>query len=529
MATDQEQAVQIMVEPLLGLNTAIQPTSLKPGQWRYLLNAYQRIIGTNTKRPGTVPVTTSALAAIIKYLTEYKSSPSSVAPDLLATSGTTLYKYNGTTALTAQTMTNALVTSDIYSVGFTDAANVSVLFITDGGSVKQYDGTVVKNVVAAADDPLPAFPNNLTAINALLPVYCWVYQSHIFMSAGKDIAWYSKRFNYNYFPTNQWQRWVRDNDYITGPGISYGNLCLLPMRRGWGVITGSTVDDFKGNQFLNTTNGCIAPRAIAKTNYLDGTQTVVYLSDDGVYEVFDTGYIDASGSGTRQYATRSLMKDKIDFTAVGFTDAEKQAALGYYDDTLNAYILLIKRSTTNYAYLCDTRTKEWYLWDNIKAESIIRHSGILYYAGADMLLRKFDTTLADDWADAAKTTSVVIDWDNISDVIALENSGFASILDYVILWGKQYATSSSIDVYIITFASTDEYDKALQSSYMTWDVSLWDTAVWANLDFTDLVGAPPRIKIKKKSFYFQIRFRNNRAGELVEMYKYKLIARGSGQ
>jgi hypothetical protein len=402
--------------------------------------------------------------------------------------------------------------------------NVSVLFITDGGVVKKYNGTAVTNITPAADDPAPALPNNLTAWNALNPIYCWVHKSQLFISAGKDGIYYSKPYFYDYFPTMQFERFVRNNDYITGPGVTYSDVLLLPMRRGWGILTGKNLDTFVGNQFLNTVNGCIAARSIQRITKPNGDQTILYLSDDGVYEIFDTGFID---SGSRQYSTRSLMKEKIDFDAVGFTETEKKAAVSYFDATLNLYIMLIKRSTTNYAYCLDIRNGEWYLWDNINGESLIRSNGTLYFAGSDKLLKKFDATLGSDWSNSTKTIGTPVDWDIITDTIALEDTGYKSYLDYLNVYGKQYPTKSSIDVYIVIYSTTEEYLQALQNQYATWDVSFWDEAVFANVDYSDLVGRPERIIVKKPSFYFQIRFRNNR-DELAEIYRYKLVGRVSG-
>lgn len=523
--TDEEKHMTVDVPQFLGLNTAKKPGGLDQGQWRAMKNAYQADIGDCSKRPGTVPVITSALATTIKYLTEYKSSPSNVTPDLFATSGTTLYKFDGVNTLTAQTMTNALATDAIYSVPFTNASSTSILFITDGGSVKKYASGAVANITPAADDASPAPANNLTALNAKLPVYCWVHKDYLFISDGKDAVYYAKKYQFDYFPVTYFNRFVRGNDYITGPGITYSDVCMIPMRRGWGMLTGSEYTDFNGNSFLNTSNGCIAGRSIQRITRPNGDQTVVYLSDDGVYEIFDNGSIN---SGSRQYSTRPLMKEKIDFNAIGFTDTEKKAAVSYFDVTLNLYILLIKQGTNNYAYCMDIRNGEWYVWTNIVAESLVRSNGTLYYGGTDKLLKKFDATLATDWNESTKTTGTAVDWDVITDVIALEETGFQSVLDYVLVWAKQYSTKSTIDFYVNKFSGTDQYNSLIANQVMIWGVGVWGQAAWYNVNFTDLVGKPVRLPYKKKSYFFQLRFRNNR-DELVKLYHFKLTGRSSGQ
>lgn len=524
MATDQQQLIEIDVDTLLGLNTAMQPTALAKGQWRSLKNAYQSKLRANAKRPGSVPVTTTALGASIKHLTSYKSS-TTASPALLAASGTTLYKFNGTDTLTGQTMTNVLNTSDIYTEDFTNSALVSRLLIGDGASLKGYDNTAVANVTPAADDAAPAPANGLTSINAKGHKYLWIYSGHVFSSPGTNELYYSKRYTFDYWPTTQFFYLVRENDYVNGAGVAFDNVCLIPMRKGWSILTGQTFDNFDASQFLNTAQGVIAPRSIKKATYPDGTQTVIYLSDDGVYEVFMVGTI----GGTRVYATRALMKDKIDFSAIGFTEAEKAAAYAAFDETLNIYTLYIKRGTQQYAYVMDSRSKEWYVWTlPFDVMPSLNFGGVLYFAGSTGHLHKYDTTLASDWNDSAKTTGTAIDWDCYTDLIALENSGFESILDYLIIWAKQYSSVAKIDVSINFFSGTVDYLGLVDNQIMVWGVGEYGEGVWYNVNFTDLVGKPVRKPIHKKSYYYQLRFHNNR-DELVEMYRYQLRGRSSGK
>lgn len=639
IAQDQEQHVELLVDTQLGLNNAVQPTSLKKGMYLLMKNAYQNKSGSNAKRPGSAPYTNAALGNPIKHVTEYRSPMAvsvGVAPvlssvtagastlptatyfvrytfvtltgeteasaqasraivlgktlriviptlpahvfaaayyistssntetlqfttnattydltvplvsgasyptvnttlaikgELLASSGTDLYVlYEGSPPnyFSSITMTNALVTSDIYTVAFKNLALTSILFITDGGSVKKYNGSAVSNITPAADDASPAPVNHLAALNSLAPIYCWVFKGFLFISTGDDSAWHSKLFEFDYFPSTFTTRYVRNNDQITGCGVPFGEVCLIPMRSGWGITTFSESVStlMTGNQFLNTKSGSISPRAIQKVNYPDGTQTIVYLSVDGVYEIYDTGFID-SGIGSRNLSTRALMKDKVDFNSYGFTEAEKQAATGAFDSTLNIYILNIARASTKYAFVYDVRNREWYLWDGLDNNVTIRYNDYLFYGGDSGYLYNFDDTLATDYTNYARTTGTIVDWDCYTDMIALEDTGYQSYLDYLLVWAKSYSTPSTIDVTIVAFDSTTSIDNAVLDQYLIWDEGTWDNAVWANLDFTSKVIAPPRILVKKKSVYFQIRFRNPR-DELVELYKYKLIGRVSG-
>jgi hypothetical protein len=486
------------------------------------------VTNTETLRYSVTALTTDVTAPLPAAGVAYPTtSTTSFTSELLASSGTSLYSFYNAD-FHAATMTNAFASSDIYTVGFTNTALASILFITDGGAIKKYNGSAVSLIAPAPDDAAPAPANGMASVNLLNPIYCWVYNGYLFVSNGKDVAYFSKLYEFDYFPVTFYRRWVRNNDYMTGPGVSYGNVMLIPMRRGWGVMTGSNDGSFVGNIFLNSVSGNIAPRAIAKLTYPDGSQTVAYLSDDGVYEIYDTGFIDSSGGGSRNYATRSLMKDKFDFSDIGFTEAEKIGASAYFDSILNMYILTIYRGTNKYAIVYDVRNHEWTgKWENIKAESTVRWKDTLYYAGETKLLHAYDATLATDYDNLARSTGTIVDWDCYLDVIMMENTGFQSYLDYLIVNAKNYPTSSTIDITIVGTSDTSVYEDAVQSSYAAWDVSLWDFCVLVNADFSTIVGAPSRTLIKKKAYFFQVRLQNNR-DELVELYKMKFIGRSSG-
>jgi hypothetical protein len=504
-----------------GINTVAQPTSLAANQARALLNGYmpQGRIGPCTKRPGTIPITTAPLASPIQWLTVYRTG---ALDKILAAAGTSLYRFDGNAL---QAAAGALTSASIYDVDFTDGNSVSRKIITDTGGIKAYDDTAfsVAQITPAADDPSPNPANILSSLHTKKMKYCFSYQGHLFVSDGSDTWWYSKRYTFNYFPSVQWERWVRQNDYMNGPGIAFDNVLMLPMRRGWGVLFGENFDNFLGNHFLNTQAGVVAPRSIQRITYPDGRQSVAYLSDDGVYEIYDTQLLD---TGSRRYATRSITVDKLDFEAIGLTEAEKTDAVGYFDARTNLYLLRFNRGAERLVYAYDTRNGEWYPWNNIKAAGFVR-SGELYYAGETGHVHKFDANLGSDWNESSKTTGTPIDFYRVTDMVKFESTGQMSVLDEVIVNARQYSTRSSLDVSVVFYSSKQELEKALANQYMTWDVTAWDEAVWANLDYTDLVSAPKPLIFCKNSYYFQITFRNNR-DELCEVYDMNLKGRASG-
>ncbi len=536
-----ETPFAIEITPSLGMNSALNPGQLPQGAHRLALDACLKSIDTIGKRPGSVPVTSSALGQPLTCLMSYKAAASSVAPDLFAVSGNTLYKYSAS-ALTAQTMTNAFTSSNVFGVGYTDFAEVSNLLLTSGGSLQQYTGTEVKNVVPAADDPgydpthpsiLP--PNTLATINARGIKYIWVFTGHVFVSDGTDLIWYSKRYHYDYFPGGvQYFRFIADNDYVTGPGISFGGLCLIPMRRHWGVITGETFDDgvstnpFKANQYLNTSNGNISSRGYCKITYPTGQQTIAYMSDNGVNEIFDTGVNDVETSGTRQYSTRNLMDNKIDFNKYRFTDAEKAAAVASFDSINGRLLVVIDRDTTHYMFVYETQNQEWYIWRlPWSTKSLAEFEGSVYMGNTTGLLHTFNEDLTSDWDNIGKSSGTTVKMYIATGLLSAEFTGESSYFHYLQVESAMWLVKSSLDITIVYGAGALALDKAIFNEIGVYDVSAYDEAQYANLRYTDNVNQTKRKKIHKKAKYAQIIFSNDR-DEPMTILRYRIEGTASG-
>lgn len=533
-----ETPFAIEITPSLGMNSALNPGQLPQGAHRLALDSCLKSIDTIGKRPGSVPVTSSALGQPLTCLMAYKATASSVAPDLFAVSGNTLYKYSAS-ALTAQTMTDVFDTPNVFGVGYTDFADVSNLLLTSGGSLKQFDGTQVKNVVPAADDtgtdgPLPV--NKLSTINARGLKYVWIFTGHVFVSDGTDLIWYSKRYHYDYFPGDvQYFRFIADNDYVTGPGISFGGLCLLPMRRRWGVISGETFDDgvstdipFKANQYLNTSSGNISSRGYCKITYPTGQQTIAYMSDNGVNEIFDTGVNDVETSGTRQYSTRNLMDNKIDFNKYRFTDAEKAAAVASFDSINGRLLVAIDRDTTHYVFVYETQNQEWYIWRiPWSTKSLAEFEGSVYMGNTTGLLHTFNEDLTSDWDNMGKSSGTTVKMYIATGLLSAEFTGESSYFHYLQVESAMWTVKSSLDIVLVYGAGALALDKAIFNEIGVYDVSAYDEAQYANLRYTDNVNQTKRKKIHKKAKYAQIIFSNDR-DEPMTILRYRIEGTASG-
>jgi hypothetical protein len=512
-----------------GLNTAVQFSLIPKEQSPRIENGYMDQVGDVSKRPGSVPVISTALPSPIKHLTMYPFGT----PHLLASSGTSLYKY-AASALTPVTMTNALATSNIFDADFTGLHGgnlVNIKLIADGGSLKSYNGTEVKLVAPAADDASPQPPNVLANVNSLGIKYIWGHSQYIFVSPGDNQIWYTKRAaqggtdnQYDYIPQIHYLIAVKQGDYINGNGIPFDSVCFVPMRNNWCVISGTNFETFDSGEFLNTINGLIAPRSAQIITYGNGTQTIAYLSDDGIHEIY-TSTLDTQG---RQYATRGLMKETIDFAAMGFTEEEKTAAISKYIVSLNMYLLEITRDTTNYVYGFDTRNAQWYLWKNLQINSFIEDEGICYFAGDDGLLRVFDKDLYSDWDNIAKTTGDPVHFIRYSPAISAEFSGYPSMWDSYLVESQQWLVSATLDINFIFANNTDEMIKVIKNEVFVEGVSQWGFAKYANLNYTDLLNEPNEIMFdySRLSKYVQVLWENDR-DEPVKIFKDKWKGRTS--
>jgi hypothetical protein len=511
-----------------GVNTATQFSLIPPGQSPRMQNAYMDTVGDISQRPGTIPVTTAALANPITYLTKYKYYASALVPEsIYAVSNLALYRYNGAGTLIPITMTNALASNDINTIGFTDLNDVSVLVIADGGNLKQYDVNFVKDIVPAVNEPAPAPANILTSINALGLKFVWEYNSMIFVSPGKNVIWYSKPKTFDYFSEVNVARIVKDNDYINGCGLAFDNVMLVPMRRGWNIWTGMDINTFEPRKFLNTEYGVIAPKSIAKLTYPDGTQTIAYMSDNEAHEIF-TGISDLAG---RQYATRSLMKDKIDFNALGLTEAEKAAIVGSFDARRSLYLLSFKKAEVNYTYVYDVRTRQWYTdWLTFNAQDYVSLNSETYFAGSTGHLHKFDDDLNSDWNQSTKTTGTPVYFKRYSPALAAEFSGFPSMWDAYLVESKQWYVPATLDITFIFAGNTDQMLKIIKGEVFVEGVSQWGFAQYANVNFTDSLNEPNEIifEYSRLSKYVQVLWENPR-DEPVKIFKDLFKGRKSGK
>lgn len=500
--------VVMEIPSFLGLNTAQSFSEIDPKESRDMLNALPKSIGGIAKRPGTIPLTTTPIGAIKTLCNLRKNGVNTI----LATSGNTLYKYvNG--AFTAVTMTALLNSPDIDYAQFKDKNGQEVLVIADGAKLKAFDGTQVYEIVPAPNETgYPA--NDLANINNKGLKGCVVHNTRVVVWDGSDTIWHSKIGYYDYFGQTDYQRFVRENDYVQ-TCVTFAGALLVFMRRHIGVLFGQDINNWSQG-FLDTQNGCINPKTVQIVTHPDGRQEVFYLSDNGVHAVYtiDTIELDVSN----RYSTRSVTEGLIDWKKLGVTKDEWRKATAYFYE--GRYWLVYPKGTEWRGLVYDTRVQAWFPIDNVKANFFYHDEDYFYFAGDDGHLKVFDDTLYSDWNDKNKTSGTPINFYWYSKLLTPKLTGYDHFWDILMIEAKQFPKKSTLDVEVNTYRDQFSQPSALKTAMLIWGETEWGEAQWHNPLLTDAVNDAKRLRTFVKGQYCQIKLSNNR-DEPVEVFSLK--------
>ncbi|WP_142382804.1 hypothetical protein [Bacillus canaveralius] len=408
-------------------------------------------------------------------------------------------------------MTQLLDRADIDTAQFKDVNGKEVLVIACGGWLKFYDGTAVKDIPAAVNDAAPLPSNDLAKVNAAAPTGCIVHNTRVVVWNGSEYLWHSKIGYYDYFPSVDYQRWVRENDGVQAC-VTYRGALIVFMRRNIGVLFGHDRDNWE-QDFLDTTDGCLAPKTVQTVTYPNGNQEVFYVSDNGVHAVYaiDTLSLDSSA----RYSTRSVTVKQIDWQDLGVTKEEWKNAVAVFRN--GQYWLVYKKGNEYRGLVFDTRFSQWYPVGGIKATSFYTDEDNFYFAGPDGHIMKFDPTLYSDWFNKAKTIGTPINMYWYSKLLSPKVTGLDHFWDVLLIEAKQQNVKSTIDIEVNVYKNQWKLENALKTEIFTWGVSNWGEAEWANANFTDMVNHAKRLRTFLKGQYAQIKISNAR-DEPIEIY-----------
>jgi hypothetical protein len=495
-----------------GQNTALSFSEIDITESPRMLNYLPNSIGGLANRPGTIPDSDTPINGEISVLCNLRKGANNT---ILATNGTTLYKYaNG--VFTA--ITGALNSANIDAAQFKDANSNEVLIIADGGNLKYFDGTAVSTITPAANDEAPLSANDLTNINTHKPTGCLVHNTRVVLWNGTDTIWHSKIGYFDYFRQVDFQRWVRENDTVQ-TCVTYRGALIVLMRRHIGVLFGHDIDDWS-QDFLDTVDGCIAPRTVQSVMYPNGNQEIFYLSDNGVYSVYaiDTLSLDSSA----RYSTKSMTAKKINWSQLGVTKEEwKKAVATFYN---GQYWLIYQKGTEYKGLVYDTNTGQWYPVSNIKANAFYQDENTFLFGCSDGHVRKFDKDLYSDCDNKAKTVGTPIQNEWYSKMLSPKLTGHDHFWDVLMIEARQFPVKSSLDVEVNTYRNQFVQPSAIKTAVFIWGETEWGESQWANDKLTDLLNNAKRLRCFVKGQYLQIKISNNR-DEPTEIYGMRLEVR----
>lgn len=365
----------------LGLNNKTEANILNDKE---LAESTNMFIGRGKleKRYGYVPYRDKNVSFLYEFFKNDRTS------ELLAADSSTLYKDNGTD-LVSVTMTNSLSSADIKMITYNDRLMNDVVLIADGGKLKTYDGTQVKEVAphppttgtdGEATDPGQNDLVNLSSVRDIAikneRIYILGHPTNHNRVSFCHIDPYLGFGVYDYFPaTHYFDLAVNDNDEMLALELFRSSIISFGKRSIWAITgDGRTADDYNIIQ-INVPTGCIAPKSIAKVG-----NAIFYMSDTHIY---------ALNSTDRDYISADIVSENIENTLNQISLEDKSKAVGIFYE--NRYYLSFPDGTT---VVFDNLIGAWTTFTNIPAKSYLNRAGELYFAGSK--LYKFDKAVFND-------------------------------------------------------------------------------------------------------------------------------------
>lgn len=510
--------VTMTIDRFLGVNNAVQFSQIDIRQSPDMLNLIPGRIGSLRHRPGTKLITDTPRVGGLARMFPFRKNNTD---NIVASGDTTLYKFDSVgLEWDAQTMTASLTTGNIDAVQFRGNSGDEVLVIADGDDLKYYDGTTVNVITPAANDSSPLPPNDLATINTSFPPVGITTHNNrlVIWPQGKDTIFHSKPGYYDYFPNTNFQRWVKDNDYVQ-QCHSFGATLLVFMRHSIGALFGDGYSPTPqsidwAQDFLDTTDGCVNPRSVQTVVFPDSTEQVFYQTVRGVSAVVNVNTKSLDNSS--RLATRDVTDGKVDWHQLGITDAEWADAATYF--TEGKYWMIWLAGSTYKGMVYDTHTDQWHpIQMGVSITDFYANEDGLYFIGTEGHLKMFDDTIHVDYTDFDQETGVPVEWYWYSKLLNPVISGFDHLWDILMIECQQFDESSTIDVEVNGIFGQYLQTRAIKTEIFIIGISIIGEAQIANPNFTDIINNAKRLRIFLKSQYVQIKLSSTR-GEPVELY-----------
>lgn len=493
----------------LGLNDNDDPALIADNAAADVLNAVITK-GPAPLRNGYVKYTPTALSQPITRL--YQFFKNNGLKEILAVSNKTVYRDNNG-ALTAIpfSVITSLTTSETAQLTYKDRNLKDVVLIADGGKLKVYDCTNVKEVVPYAPttqeqtDPGLNDLSNLTNFRAIA-----VKQDRIFALAHPTVknrlSFCHHDFKLGYAAFDYWPATFffdlvsEENDESITLRTFRDAIVVFNRRTIWILYgDGRTINDYKLHR-VNVPSGCCAPESVCYVG-----NNLFYLSDDRkVYSLYST---DQNYISAEVVSTDKVTRSSVEKTLRNIPMADLQKAVGTFYD--GRYWLSFPSGLT---LVYDVDLRCWTKFSNIKANSFLTLDGVLYFTSNNGLIYRFDEKVFTD------------DGEMILYLLKTKNFDFGypvQIKKYKRLWAvaKQYeGESSSFNVRALIDSIEVNLTDISTDLSGEWDEGDYDNVDW---DFQDVVQI--RRKIREKGFTIQFVITNNLIAEPLILYQINIL------
>lgn len=301
-----------------------------------------------------------------------------------------------------------------------------------------------------------------------------------------NLLLHSGLFEPGYVPESGYILVGSDAEAITGLAKFYDYLVILKERSIW-VLQGASPADYMINP-INDKYGCVNPDTIQVV-----LNNVVFLSEEGACVL--------RASTVREYINVEMISDKVNGVPRsgrnGLLQEDIYNAVSAVHD--NKYLLAFPSGNV---FVWDYMINCWFKYDNITADCMMvsRKDGKLYFGGDGKVYRFYDHNDTYPFKDVdqpinAKWTSKLIsfgarDW-------------IKRILDMFFTSRAQKRTQLTIK-----YRDTNDYTTELATRVISY-FSYLDFDYGAFAYSTTSFPPPFRVKLKRKSEYFQVEFSNN--------------------
>jgi hypothetical protein len=440
--------------------------------------------------------------------------------ELIAVSNKRLYRYTeghlfytsdqqyGGFDQTANNYPEQLSSNTARFLTYKDRNIADMVLIADGGKLKAYDGSNVKEVVnhtptdGTSGTPLETTDPGLNDLVNLTNFRTMALKKdRVFAAAHPTVknrvsfCYFDPYLGYavyDYWPaTYFFDVAVEDNDEIVELKV-FRNVLVIFCKRSIWVLKGdgANLTDLELVK-INVPKGCISPDSICEVG-----NNLFYLGDDHIYSLYSTD---------QEYLSAQIMSTAIKpiLKSIGVTDKAKAVAI-FHDN--NYYLSFPSGLTLVY----DITLECWTKYTNVQANSFVVLDGVLYFSTDKGILYQFNENL---YVDDYKAINFFIKTKMVDMELPVHQKKFRKLWVITKQWDN-YNSTLDIKAVLDRFASVEIDKQENNTEGGVWDESIFDQAVW---DFAEVTQNIYKFREKGKNVQFLIS--NNIAGEPLSVYE----------